>query len=262
MSEGAITRLLAMKHAKDVFVSQCKDGPTGSGLSILDAWAMKRSWAHPLTIGYEIKVSRSDFVKDTKWQSYLDYCNEFYFVCPAGVIKRDEVGEHSGLLWVSNTGARVYTKKKAPYRDVDIPEALYRYILMCRAEIDGPEEAPRQSRTRDYWERWMAQAETDREFGHRVSKKIRQVVESRIRDVERRNADLLRRMEAYDDLMRFLESIGIGEGFYSLRQKVVRAIDGGLADLLGNVVSSAANAKDKIDQIRSAALVEKSSREE
>ena len=28
----------------------------------------------------EVKVSRSDFQQDEKWESYLDYCDEFYFL--------------------------------------------------------------------------------------------------------------------------------------------------------------------------------------
>jgi len=32
----------------------------------------------------EIKVSVSDFRSDTKWTSYLDYCDQFYFAVPQG----------------------------------------------------------------------------------------------------------------------------------------------------------------------------------
>ncbi|MEK4973675.1 MmcB family DNA repair protein [Niallia sp. FSL R7-0648] len=28
----------------------------------------------------EVKVSRNDFQQDEKWTSYLDYCDEFYFL--------------------------------------------------------------------------------------------------------------------------------------------------------------------------------------
>ena len=109
-----IAQLLAAKHADDVFVTECKDGPSTSGHIKLDAWAMRRSWAHPSFIGYEIKVSRSDFVGDTKWPQYLGVCNEFYFVCPAGIIRSEELSPEAGLLQIVSTGTRLLTKKRLP----------------------------------------------------------------------------------------------------------------------------------------------------
>ena len=49
--------------------------------------------------GYEIKVSRSDFVNDTKWQDYLPYCHQFYFVCPPDLIQPDELPKEIGLMY-------------------------------------------------------------------------------------------------------------------------------------------------------------------
>src|SRR5262245_37558363 len=83
--------MLSQRHLGDVFVPECKTGSTGEGLLKLDAWAMKKSWADPLTWGYEIKVSRSDFTGDQKWHNYLRYCSEFYFVAPLGLIDVDEL---------------------------------------------------------------------------------------------------------------------------------------------------------------------------
>ena len=106
-----ILRLLRSRHKDDVFVDEVKTGPTGNGLLILDAWAMKKSWSRPSTIGYEIKVSRSDFTRDSKWHGYLDYCNEFYFVAPPGIIRPDELPPEAGLLTVASTKTKVFTKK-------------------------------------------------------------------------------------------------------------------------------------------------------
>jgi len=70
--------LLAAKHSEDVFVPECKLGPSyGDGNGRIDAWAMAKSWAHPLVNAYETKVSRSDFLNDNKWQMYLPFCNQF-----------------------------------------------------------------------------------------------------------------------------------------------------------------------------------------
>lgn len=49
---------------------------------------------------FEIKVSRSDFTGDHKWQKYLEYCHTFSFVCPYGLIAKNEVAPGIGLLWI------------------------------------------------------------------------------------------------------------------------------------------------------------------
>jgi len=50
------------------------------------------------TRGYEIKVSREDFLQDKKWESYLKFCTWFYFVAPVGIIKPEELPDGIGLI--------------------------------------------------------------------------------------------------------------------------------------------------------------------
>lgn len=209
MKAEDIISLLGIKHKKDVFVSECKDGPSCSGYLKLDAWAMKKSWAHPLVIGYEIKVSRNDFLGDEKWRGYLDYCNEFYFVCPADVIKPEELPDDTGLLYVASTGTRLYTKKKAKYRDVQIPDCIYRYILMARARItpsrfyaiDGVCK-------REFWRNWLRQKQQDLDLGHRVSKRLRELIDEKIEAVQRENKRLTEKMKEYDELKKLIAAMG------------------------------------------------------
>ncbi|MGZ0188854.1 MAG: MmcB family DNA repair protein, partial [Alphaproteobacteria bacterium] len=33
-------------------------------------------------VAVEVKSSREDFLSDTKWPNYLDYCDQFYFAVP------------------------------------------------------------------------------------------------------------------------------------------------------------------------------------
>ena len=69
MNARDIVDLLSTKHSKDLFIPECKDGPTwGASHLRLDAWALTRSWASPCSYGYEIKVSRSDWMQDDKVQ--------------------------------------------------------------------------------------------------------------------------------------------------------------------------------------------------
>ena len=53
--------------------------------------------------GHEIKISRADFLQDKKagkWRKYLEYCDRFYWICRPGIIKREEVEDPAGLLWI------------------------------------------------------------------------------------------------------------------------------------------------------------------
>ena len=182
MRADQIRELLAIKHAEDVFVSECKDGPTSWGEHLrMDAWVMKKSWSKPLSIVYEVKVSRSDFLNDEKWKFYLPYCNEFYFVCPDGLIKPEELPSEAGLLYVSKTETKLFKKKKSSYREVEIPESVYRYILMSRAKIQ------REYEKRDnvkFWQNWLIETEKKQKLGYEVSRRIVHLMEGYKRRAE------------------------------------------------------------------------------
>jgi hypothetical protein len=133
-----IKQALSRHHSKDVFVDECKNGPTWvtSGLAQLDAWVLRRSWSPVATIGYEIKISRADFEQDQKWPSYLPLCHVFYFVCPAGLIKSTDLPKGVGLKWYSRAG-NIHTKLHADRHEPD-PEKLlqlFYYLVMCRSQI-------------------------------------------------------------------------------------------------------------------------------
>lgn len=211
MNAQDIERLLASKHSEDLFVAQCKTGSsqgyTQKKLGILDAWAMKRSWAHPNCTGYEIKVSRSDFVNDNKWTGYLPYCNSFYFVCPPKLISVDEVGPDAGLLWTSKTGTMLYTKKKAPYRDITVNEGIFIYILMCRASV-GPDRFDRlKFNDAAYYKSFLSMKTEKQQDGHDIGRVIRTMVSKRCSEVESQNRILKSKMEHYDDIRHLLKEL-------------------------------------------------------
>lgn len=206
-----ILDLLAEKHSKDVFIAECKDGPTQSVSEHLrmDAWVMNRSWAHPCYTAYEIKVSRSDFLSDKKWRHYLPYCNEFFFVAPKGLISSNELPPEAGLLELLGgaSGRRLVKRKATQWRDVAIPESLFRYVLMCRVIVGRSEfhaERPKSEEVA-FWQRFAAEKVEKRELGYRVSKAIREKVEH----VKRENERLQARMGDYDEIRSWLEHIGI-----------------------------------------------------
>jgi len=215
---------LAVKHSQDVFISECKTGASSSGCLRMDAWVMKKSWASPVVTGYEIKVSRSDFLNDTKWQNYLPYCNELYFVCPPKLITIEEVPENVGLMYISSTGTRIYTKKKAAYRDITVPEDLYRYLLMWRTVVTRDNSSDVISK-KEYWQNWLEQRELDRTLGRNVSEALKQTIQEKITQVSNKNEDLEKRLERYRYLTDFLESIDVNPKAYSLRGNVERKLE-------------------------------------
>ena len=203
--------LLQIKHGEDLSIPECKDGPTQfANHRRMDLWVMKRSWANSLSICYEIKISRSDFLNDTKWQDYLPLCNELFFVTKPGVIEKDELPEQVGLLVCSKNGVRLFTKKKAPYRDIELPENLYRYILMARTKIDSDYKIEQGSATAR-WKRWLAQKDEKKELGWNVSKKIRQLVTQRILEVEGRQRILEKEIKNLGELRKIALGLGFTE---------------------------------------------------
>lgn len=60
-------------------------------------------------ISYEVKVSRSDFLRELKHpgkrQWALKLSNEFYFAAPKGMIKPEELPEEAGLIEITQNGA-------------------------------------------------------------------------------------------------------------------------------------------------------------
>jgi len=134
---GKIMALLNMKHCKDVVIPECKNGETWGARDLLkmDAWVLKRSYSPLTTIGYEIKCSRQDFEQDQKWTGYLDLCHEFYFVCPAGLIRATDLPNRVGIIWASKD--KLHTKRKADRIEPDKLKLsrLLIYVVMSRSKI-------------------------------------------------------------------------------------------------------------------------------
>ena len=131
---------LAEKHYKDFFLTEVKSGsswmtPKG-GLMILDALSIRKSWTNPCFTGYEIKVSRSDFLRDSKFYTYEVLVNNLYIVCPKGMIDRTELPESVGLMYYDPEKKSFTTRKKAIYRNIEYSSDLLLYIIFSRLESD------------------------------------------------------------------------------------------------------------------------------
>lgn len=208
-----ILKLLLKKHKDDICVPECKHGQswTREKSKRFDLWAMKKSYTNPMTWIYEVKVSRQDFLKDNKWQSYLPYCTDFYFVAPYGIIDVNEVPEQSGLLLSSKNGTRLYCKKKAPHREVKIPDSVFKYILMSRVKIVNSTYYNNESSRKEYWRQWLENKQDSKELGWNVSKKIRRLYEKNIELVQINQKHLDGKIEKLEDVERILKKLGFNE---------------------------------------------------
>jgi hypothetical protein len=221
-----ILDLLAAKHTGDVFVPECKNGPTQftHGTQKMDAWVMKPSWAHPCCICYEIKVNRSDFLRDDKWRGYLDYCNCFYFAAAPGVIDPAELPTEAGLVLASRNLARLYTKKKAPHREVEIPDAVFRYILMSRCEI--VREYRPESGGLEYWREWLKEKAEKQDIGHRAGRRLRELYAERVEHVSHDNRRLKAENERFAELRQVCEALKLSpSNLWDARLQVERRLE-------------------------------------
>lgn len=223
---------LAAKHREDVFVPECKMGPTHYAEHLrLDAWAMARSWKHPAFVGYEIKVSRADFIRDDKWTAYGDGCSHLYLVTPWGMVDPSEVPAVAGMLWVTKTGARCVTKKKAPRREPD-PSALrdvMMYVLMSRSEIVRSVD-----RGEGFdWEEWLERRGHLREVGHRVSRTLSRQYAEDVQRVELEHKQLERAVAGCREVVELLVGLGVDPTWGGLRRHVEQEIERMVADGVG-----------------------------
>lgn len=165
-----IKKALGKKHNnKEFFITECKNGPTGTGLLQFDAVAIYKSWVRPQIRGYEVKVSRSDFLRDAKYSQYLPYFHEFYFVTPTGMVQRQEIEESIGLMWYNPKTGRLTTKKKAIRRDIEVSANMLLYIIMNRLDSD---RLPYTSDKAEYWQDWLDNKKSNRELAYHVKSKL------------------------------------------------------------------------------------------
>ena len=118
-------------------------GGTGFGSSNeqrIDAFALSCWGRHQERIAYEIKVSRSDWLRELKKPRKRAmarrYSTQFYFVAPKGLIKVEELPPDAGLVevWRHSSGDMCQrTAVKAP--EVDGYPPTWRFVAsLIRAQ--------------------------------------------------------------------------------------------------------------------------------
>ena len=105
-----------------------------------DFWWMKPSFREQAPCGVEIKVSRADFKADKKWREYLPYCEKFYFACPVGLIKPEELEKEVGLIWVHEDGTVAFEKRAK--RRLMSEKAMKKMLLRVIFKLHWGDPAP------------------------------------------------------------------------------------------------------------------------
>lgn len=100
---------------------------SGPNAGRLDYWAINTWWSRNYrTVGYEIKISRADALRDInagKFRRYLHLCNYFYFVVPATprTIDDSECPPEAGLLIADLDRLKLRTAIEAPHNPIEPP---------------------------------------------------------------------------------------------------------------------------------------------
>jgi hypothetical protein len=85
--------------------------------------------------GFEIKVTRSDFLRDMKWEKYTEFCSSLTMVCPEGLIAPEEIQKPFGLMYVTEKGTAKYVKKPAKFQQRSSLAWLYTYTHVIEKEL-------------------------------------------------------------------------------------------------------------------------------
>ena len=166
-----IKKALALINTNAYFLTEVKSGSSymGTGNRILDAVAVKKSYTNKCIVGYEIKVSRSDFKADNKIFTYLPLVHQLYLVCPKGLITADELPHDIGLIWYNPEKKSLLYKKKVPRREIEISTEMLLYIIYSRLDED---RIPFYNSKAEYFEDWLEKKISNHILGTQVKTEL------------------------------------------------------------------------------------------
>lgn len=180
-TEAEILKALRAWHkiSGSLFFQHVKTGASFSRdqLRILDGLHVKIAWTKPIFEGYEVKISRSDFLRDTKYTESLPYCTHFSFVVPDKMVRKDELPDHIGLIYYKEDGSlrRVRKAQALPLQDPEKLNSMLRYLVYYRTpnkaeHIQAATEQARHNRRR--WQQAEDNADRWRDKYYAASNKL------------------------------------------------------------------------------------------
>lgn len=164
-----IKEALSKKHWDEFFMTEVKTGASMYSWKQIDALAIYKSWTHQRIVAYEIKTSRSDFLRDNKMNTYLEYCHELYLICPQGLILPTELPVEFGLMYYNPKTKKIVTRRKALFRRIPVNADLLYYLIMYRLQSD---RYPFHSSKAEYFRDWLANKEDGKRLGKEVAEKL------------------------------------------------------------------------------------------
>lgn len=170
-----IAKALHNRHISrgDYFATEVKSGSTTMArrgeLLIFDALAISKSWTKPHVDIYEIKTSRSDFLFDIKWPRYREFCNRFWFACPAGLIAPDELSDGVGLITYNPDNKSLRAIRRPVFQDNLLSIKVLLYLVMSRLD---QERHPFFSDTREYFEAMVDDRKDKAMLGDKVKSRL------------------------------------------------------------------------------------------
>lgn len=130
MIAADILEALEAKHAGDIRVRELRLSSGAESPGRIDLWAISPSPGRGnIATSYEIKISRSDFRRDTpvKQRGARMISDYFYYAAPKGLIRPSELPEWAGLIEFTPNSLHpswppsMRTTVAAPKRDKDSP---------------------------------------------------------------------------------------------------------------------------------------------
>lgn len=204
----AVSRHFVLDHVflTEVTVGQFDNAAKGHTLR-MDGLAIKRTYAAPCLAGIEVKVDHKDFVRDEKWPGYLPYCHKFYFACPTGLIKPEELTADVGLIYCDPETKGTSIKRRAKYRAIDMPWQLFFYLTLR----NGSERHPFFSSRREELEAWVRDKE-ERQFlalsvYNKLTDQLRRAIR-RAEDAERKAEGTAHAAANWHEFTRFMREQG------------------------------------------------------
>ena len=237
------------RHTDDLFLTQVKTGPTIAGhsqLRIMDGLALAKSWAHPMITGYEVKVSRQDWLRDQKWPEYVPLCHEFCLVCPPGIARLEELPPEVGLIHCSAPRYALSIQRKAIRRDIELPVSLLYYVCISRVDSD---RHPFFSSRREWAEAWVRDKAVRDDLAMQVSLKLVKTVHDANDRATKAESKARQFEEGHKLWNRFREiarEYGIAVYEWDWEKPLRRALAGGLAESIAADVQRLAESATRL----------------
>lgn len=172
-------------------------------------WSHQAMWVH----GYEIKVSRSDWLRDAKYERYRPYVDTLTLVCPKGMVARGEMPGDVGLMWYDPDKGALRVKRKPGYDALGVDTAPVKDRLLraiTRSVFYDPSVSRygRYDSAKEYAEQKRSMRYVGRVLGSTLARRVEQL-ERELEPDRRRRTEA--KAEAYDRLTTLLDKAGFDQ---------------------------------------------------